>query len=546
MKNQKMSGKGSSHKPSPSSSSHRKTRWESGNPPLFSPPGSESQPHGSDSKTPNTKPSSSSNPSDPILPLPLPLPDPSASGRNPNPPPPYGFHMLDRRTFVLADGSVRSYFALPPDYSQSPAGRSGDLAGDKFLPYGHSGHGPESSSLGLGFQNHRMSPDGFRRDREEQYWTSSRGPPMPESSLKRKYSEEDHLARQREQLLQYGNPNPNPNGFLSAPSDRSDFMRGNSSPWRRELPDSGRGGAGDLRHSKFMKVGGENYEDLPSRRGLDGKGVVADVDTKNYDVNPHTMKRKFLHYSKSLNENAAQRTNYLEDGKHGPMQCLACGRDSKDFTDIHGLIMHAYNSKNTDLRADHLGLHKALCVLMGWNYVKAPENSKAYQTLSADDATANREDLIIWPPIVVIHNTNSGRRKDGRMEGLGNKDMDNKLKELGFGGGKSKSMYGKEGHLGTTVVRFASNQSGLKDAEHLAEYFEKENHGRKGWAHAQALQSGKDDESNPYLVKMDEKTGEKKRIFYGYLGTASDLDKVDFDTKNKAVIKSRREFDPSD
>nr|DAD43225.1 TPA_asm: hypothetical protein HUJ06_001455 [Nelumbo nucifera] len=28
--------------------------------------------------------------------------------------------MLERRTIVLADGSVRSYFALPPDYQDFP------------------------------------------------------------------------------------------------------------------------------------------------------------------------------------------------------------------------------------------------------------------------------------------------------------------------------------------------------------------------------------------------------------------------------------------
>ena len=90
--------------------------------------------------------------------------------------------------------------------------------------------------------------------------------------------------------------------------------------------------------------------------------------------------------------------------------------------------MHAYSSQNTDLHVDHLGLHKALCVLMGWNYAKAPENSKAYQSLSSDVASANRDDLIIWPPTMIIRNTNSGSRKDGRMEGMGNKEMDMKLK----------------------------------------------------------------------------------------------------------------------
>lgn len=116
--------------------------------------------------------------------------------------------------------------------------------------------------------------------------------------------------------------------------------------------------------------------------------------------------------------------------------------------------------------------------------------------------------------------------------------------ELGFVGGKSKSLYGRDGHLGITLVKFAVDQSGLKEAMRLAEHFEKENHGRKDWARVLSQTLGKDDENNPNLVKIDEKR-EKRRVFYGYLGTAFDLDKVDFDTRKKVVIESRREYKPS-
>lgn len=97
---------------------------------------------------------------------------------------------------------------------------------------------------------------------------------------------------------------------------------------------------------------------------------------------------------------------------------------------MHGLIMHTYYSDNADLRVDHLGLHKALCVLMGWNYSKPPDNSKVYRFLPADEAAANQEDLIMWPPVVIVHNTITGKSKDGRMEGLGNKAMDSKLRGI--------------------------------------------------------------------------------------------------------------------
>ncbi|KAI3951189.1 hypothetical protein MKW98_028593 [Papaver atlanticum] len=470
----------------------------------------------------------------------------------PPPPPAYGFHMLERRTIVMADGNVRTYLALPPDYQDFPGGRHMD---ERYYPFGPGGGGREPE---FGFDNH-FPHDGFHREHggdmygrngQGEYWNSvgfdGRSSLLPPEggSLKRKYGDgderdprdlrdpRDEFSRQRQQLLQYGNPN----GFPLGHADRGggDYLAGTSSPFGRDPMLSGRG-MDDHRSQKHLRVGGD-YGSSHSRHVGHGN----DSNSKFSDVDTHALKKSFLHYVQLLNENPAQRKEFLEDGKHGRLKCLACGRASKEFSDVHGLIMHTYNS--VDLRVDHLGLHKALCVLMGWNYAKAPENSKSYQSLSADEAAARRDDLIMWPPLVIIHNTNSGRGKDGHMEGMGNKTMDNKLRDLGFIGGKAKSLFGKDGHLGITLVKFGADQPALKEAMRLAEYFEKDNHGRGGWARAQSLQSGRNDEINPNLVRGDPKTGEKTRILFGYLGTASDLDKVDYDTRKKTVIESRREY----
>jgi hypothetical protein len=64
---------------------------------------------------------------------------------------------------------------------------------------------------------------------------------------------------------------------------------------------------------------------------------------------------------------------------------------------------------------DHLGLYKAICVLMGWNYSVDPVHKKAYQTLSNADAEANRGDLILWPPTIIVQNTYKSRTMDKRM-----------------------------------------------------------------------------------------------------------------------------------
>lgn len=94
--------------------------------------------------------------------------------------------------------------------------------------------------------------------------------------------------------------------------------------------------------------------------------------------------------------------------------------------------------------------------------------------------------------------------------------------------------------MGITLIKFAANQSGLREAFRLAEFLEKSEHGRQGWAVVQSLKSTKDKESHPSLVTVDPKTGEKDRILYEYLGTASDLDRIKPQHKRKIVFESKR------
>lgn len=116
------------------------------------------------------------------------------------------------------------------------------------------------------------------------------------------------------------------------------------------------------------------------------------------------------------------------------------------------------------------------------------------------------------------------------------------LLDLGFTSGKSMSLFAREGHLGMHVVKFMSDESGLKEARRLADHFERQNHGRKDWARVQPLPLAKDDETNPNLVRIDMMTGDKRRIFYGHLATVADLDKITFELKKKVSIVSAREF----
>uniref|UniRef100_A0A6N2NHX4 XS domain-containing protein n=1 Tax=Salix viminalis TaxID=40686 RepID=A0A6N2NHX4_SALVM len=606
--------KSSTHKPSSSTPApHSKSRWESAaanNPPP--PPQSNQKLHKPyPSPKPNTGPSPkpvtpTAGPIQPPQLPPFPFPD-----LGPPPPPTYGFHMLERRPIVLADGTVRSYLALPSDYQDFPR----PPLPPRFL---HRGGHPDFPPTGPRIPP--LNPDalGFQNQNQNQN--------------KRKFEEE---SLKHGSSGSYNNNHSNEKNYTLRADNRG---AGTSCV------------ADEMRTGKKMRVGRGDDVGLANRNNNRNVG----------EVNQSELKKAFFNFVKVINENEADRKKYLEDGKQGRLRCVACVRivfikslalsyecqlaywivthivnlcdgscielvcyglnnivcqstqcvmsinpilvplklfghdtvyllhklcydmkivymlcymstsvkydltdiqekpellfsdaldmqnyrSSKDFPDMHALIMHTYSSDNADVRVDHLGLHKALCILMRWNYSKPPDNSKAYQFLPADEARANQDDLIMWPPMVIIHNTITGKSKDDRMEGLGNREMDSKMRDLGFAGGKSKSLYGRDGHLGITLVKFGGDQSGLKEAIRMAEHFEKDNHGRKAWGCLQPVTLGNDDEKNPSLVKVD-RSGEKTRILYGYLATAADLNKVDFETRKTVVIESLREHEAS-
>ncbi|KAK9179601.1 hypothetical protein WN943_028803 [Citrus x changshan-huyou] len=201
--------KSSSHKPPPSAlSSYRKSRWESPkNPP------SDQKPKPSPNKHSPAQPKSLPAPTHPSFSShgpPLPYSEP------PPPPPAYGFHMLERRTIVLADGSVRSYFALPPDYDFTPRHNSllrpefhfsPEAAGFRDRREYINGPGPMKRKFGVDEEKelqHLMSRANSSRDRlvgtsghfdEEtraaKYMRTTPGAVGP-SVVKHKYDEVDH------------------------------------------------------------------------------------------------------------------------------------------------------------------------------------------------------------------------------------------------------------------------------------------------------------------------------------------------------------------
>ncbi|OMO57670.1 hypothetical protein CCACVL1_25711 [Corchorus capsularis] len=240
----------------------------------------------------------------------------------------------------------------------------------------------------------------------------------------------------------------------------------------------------------------------------------------------------FIQFVKVLNENPAQRRKYTEKAKADTLKCCVCGSKSKEFVNMLSLVQHAFTSQTSGLRVKHLGLHKALCVLMGWNSTAASNGLWSQKALPEAEALAIKEDLIIWPPVVILHNssiaaTNSDDRIIVSIEAL-----EAFLADMGFDRGIFKVCRGKPANQSILSVIFHGTFPGLQEAERLHKLYVEKKHGRAEFQRINCSSGGTE------KVTVDK----VEDVLYGYLGIAGDLDKLDFDTKSRAVIKSKKEI----
>ncbi|KAM7263488.1 hypothetical protein ACFE04_001171 [Oxalis oulophora] len=238
----------------------------------------------------------------------------------------------------------------------------------------------------------------------------------------------------------------------------------------------------------------------------------------------------FLDYSKKINANSVVQKRYKDQGKSGSVFCIACGRsDSKEFLDTQRLVTHAFMSHKTGLRAKHLGLLKAICVLLGWN-TTVPLDTVTWcpEVLPAEEASIQKEDLILWPPLVVIHNISMSNNNPMVQKVVPIEGIREFLRDKGIVGGKITVSLGKPADQSVMVVKFMNTFTGLRMAEKLHNYFLENNHGRREFEQNKADKNWETD-----IVEQ---------LLYGYTGIAEDFDRLDFNSKNFCTIKSKKEI----
>ncbi|XP_040375598.1 uncharacterized protein LOC112201983 isoform X2 [Rosa chinensis] len=241
----------------------------------------------------------------------------------------------------------------------------------------------------------------------------------------------------------------------------------------------------------------------------------------------------FIKFINILKENPPQRRKIME-GKGG--KCCVCASNSKEFVETATLARHAFLSPKVGFKAEHLGFHKALCVLLGWDSTAVSNTRWVQQNLPDAESLALKEDLVIWPPVVVIHNSSVADKnpEDERLT-VNVEVLEAILTSIGFVG--KKTMYcGKPADGSVMVVKFQPTFSGLQEAERLHKLFADNKHGKAEWRYINSV--GLSNSSNG---KQDLEADEANCL-YGYLGNADDWDELDLGTKKHFGVKSKKQI----
>ncbi|KAL6906145.1 hypothetical protein ACP4OV_003746 [Aristida adscensionis] len=273
-----------------------------------------------------------------------------------------------------------------------------------------------------------------------------------------------------------------------------------------------------------------NHEDAPEDEDL----TMQKDPSEGSEEFSRQVHQAFLKYAKILNESQAMQKRYL-DAPKGSLSCCVCGSVARKFPDVDALLSHAYDTCKVGLKTKHLGFHKALCVLMGWNWHVAPDTAKAHHYIQAEEVNAMKGDLMLWPPVVIIHNISIAKKtKDTEAKVVSIEEIKGVVADIGVACGKARVSHGRPANQSVFLVKFQPTISGFQEAMKVHGHFATRNHGKEEF---QQMKSGKGKQAVP-IDNLEE-------LLYAHIGVAEDLGYLDEETKKRCVIRSKKDTQAS-
>ncbi|PWA88216.1 XS domain-containing protein [Artemisia annua] len=199
--------------------------------------------------------------------------------------------------------------------------------------------------------------------------------------------------------------------------------------------------------------------------------------------------------------------------------CPACqnGPGAIDwYKSLQSLVTHARTkgSKRVKIHRDLAELLEEELRIRGALVVPAGESYGKWKGLN--EVVKDRE--IVWPPSVVIMNTQLEQDENERWLGMGNQEL---LDYFGsYQAVRARHAYGPRGHRGMSLLIFEASAVGYTEAERLSKHFEHQGTDRAAWDH------------RPQLFYP----GGKRQLF-GYMATKRDMDIFNQHSQGKSKLK---------
>lgn len=240
----------------------------------------------------------------------------------------------------------------------------------------------------------------------------------------------------------------------------------------------------------------------------------SDSSQKSHDT--RKKNRWFKKFFESLDSLTIQEINEPERQWH----CPACqgGPGAIDwYRGLHPLITHAKTKG-----AQRVKLHREFAELLGEelhrrgaSVIPAGEVFGQWKGLGEE-----KDHEIVWPPMVIIMNTQFDKDENDKWIGMGNQELLDYFKD--YAAVKARHSYGPQGHRGMSILIFESSANGYLEAELLHKHFIDEGTHRDAW-------------DNRHRRVLFNPGG--KRQLYGFMVQKRDLDLFNQHCQGKSRLK---------
>ncbi|KAI4336429.1 hypothetical protein L6164_014958 [Bauhinia variegata] len=261
----------------------------------------------------------------------------------------------------------------------------------------------------------------------------------------------------------------------------------------------------------------EGEDDSDAMEDIDDDLLSDDYDSDSSQKSHETRKKnkwlkKFFEILDSL-------TVEQIDEPERQWHCPACqgGPGSIDwFRGLQPLITHAKTKG-----ANRVKLHRELAELLeeelrrkGTSVIPAGEVFGKWKGLKDEE----KDHEIVWPPMVVIQNTQLEQDENDKWLGMGNQELIDYFSS--YAATKARHSYGPQGHRGISVLIFETSARGYLEAERLHKHFAEQGTDRDAWFNRRI-----------YFLPGG------KRQLYGYMATKEDLDFFNRHSQGKSRLK---------